>query len=225
MFIPGTNFNAAVSAPIAVALRQAGCQVVIPDVPGQPGLSSDVRVAGARRAAWYGAWLDELVEQVYDDRPVTVVGHSLGAAIALSASSPRISRRVLVSPGGLIRLSLTPAVLLHSTAWFLRPTPARSARLLTTMLAPGHQPPEQLADWMTLVARHTRTSGDPGRLHTTHSTPATTIAVSGSHDVFLPPERLRPAVRDRLHLDLRLVDDAGHLVVHENPAAIAALVA
>lgn len=224
LFIPGTNFNAAVSGPIAAALYRAGHRIVIPDVPGQPGLSTGDRVTGPERADCYGAWLNELIEKIHNGRPVTVIGHSLGAAIALSASSPHITRRVLLSPGGLIKLSITPAVLAASTSWFLRPTPARSARLLKTMLAPGHEPSEQLTEWMTLVARNTRTSGDPGRLRNLNSTPESTVVASGRHDVFLPPSRLQDPVRDALQVNLQLVDDAGHLIVDEQPDLVADLV-
>lgn len=40
VFVPGTNFNAASSLPLATALVTAGHHVVLLDVPGQPGLSS-----------------------------------------------------------------------------------------------------------------------------------------------------------------------------------------
>lgn len=50
-------------------------------------------------------------------------------------------------------------MLVASAAWFLRPAPTHSARLLRAMLAPGHPPREELVNWMTLVARHVRSSG------------------------------------------------------------------
>ena len=49
VFVPGTNFNAAASLPIATALAETGHRVVLPDVPGQPGLSSGQRgLSGGR---------------------------------------------------------------------------------------------------------------------------------------------------------------------------------
>ncbi|MFD9409850.1 alpha/beta fold hydrolase [Streptomyces sp. NPDC059989] len=223
VFVPGTNFNAAASLPLATALVAAGHRLVLPDVPGQPGLSSGARGRSGRHLSWYGTWLGEVLDGATASGPVVVVGHSFGAAIALSSPSPRIDRLVLVSPGGLGRLRLTPGLLAVSAAWFARPTPARSARLLRAMLAPGHQPREELVEWMTLVARHSRSSGAPGAA----DLPARAVprwVTTGAHDVFLPPRRLAPAVRTLLDADLHVVPDAGHLVVEEHPGRLAALV-
>ncbi|WTB21083.1 alpha/beta hydrolase [Streptomyces virginiae] len=166
VFVPGTNFNAAASLPLATSLVAAGHRLVLPDVPGQPGLSSGERAISGGRLSWYGTWLSELLDACAATGPVVVIGHSFGAAIALSSPSPRIDRLVLVSPGGLCRLRLTPGLLAVSAAWFVRPTPARSTRLLRAMLAPGHQPREELVEWMTLVARHSRSrDGFGGPLH------------------------------------------------------------
>ncbi|MFI9629488.1 alpha/beta fold hydrolase [Streptomyces sp. NPDC052042] len=221
VFVPGTNFNAAASLPLATALVDDGHRVLLVDVPGQPGLSSGRRGVSGGRLSWYGAWLGETIEEISSE-PVTVMGHSFGAAIALSSDCPLIDRLVLVSPGGLTRLKLTPSVLTASAAWFLRPTSTRSARLLRTMLAPGRPPRGELVEWMTLVARHARSSGAPG----TATLPVRSIprlVVTGEHDVFLPPRRLGPAVRDRLGTELGVVSGAGHLVVEECPAYLSAL--
>ncbi|MFF8837536.1 alpha/beta fold hydrolase [Streptomyces sp. NPDC015130] len=221
VFVPGTNFNAAASLPLATALVAAGHRVLLVDVPGQPGLSSGERGLSGGRLPWYGTWLSEVIEKL-SSQPVTVMGHSFGAAIALSSASRRIERLVLVSPGGLTRLRLTPAVLAASAAWFLRPGPTHSTRLLRAMLAPGHPPREELVDWMTLVARHARSSGAPGAA-TLPARPIPRLVATGEHDVFLPPQRLGPTVRVALGTDLGVVSDAGHLVVEECPEYLAAL--
>jgi pimeloyl-ACP methyl ester carboxylesterase len=222
VFVPGTNFNAATSLPLATALVVDGYRVLLVDVPGQPGLSTGERVPSGGRLPWYGAWLSELIEKV-PAGPVVVMGHSFGAAIALCSDSPRIDRLVLASPGGLTGLRLTPAVLVASAAWFLRPAQAHSARLLRVMLAPGHTPRGELVEWMTLVARHARSSGAPGAA----TLPARSIprlVVTGQHDVFLNTRRLGLAVRDALGVELDVVDEAGHLLVEERPEYLAALV-
>ncbi|GGZ25792.1 hypothetical protein GCM10010387_19210 [Streptomyces inusitatus] len=221
VFVPGTNFNAATSLPLATALIAASHRVLLVDVPGQPGLSSGERGLSGGRLSWYGAWLSEVIEKI-PSGPVAVMGHSFGAAIALSSDSPHINRLLLVSPGGLTRLRLTTTVLTASTAWFLRPTPPRSARLLRAMLAPGNSPRDELVDWMTLVARHARSSGAPGAAALS-TRPIPRLVVTGEHDVFLPPRRLRPAVRATLGAELGIVPEAGHLVVEERPAHLAGL--
>ncbi|WP_354379549.1 alpha/beta hydrolase [Streptomyces sp. PvR034] len=222
VFVAGTNFNAAASLPVATALVAAGHRVVLPDVPGQPGLSSGERGLSGGRLSWYGTWLGDVLDAVVTG-PVVVIGHSFGAAIALSSASPLIDRLVLVSPGGLGRLRLAPGLLAVCAAWFIRPTPARSARLLRAMLAPGHQPRGELVEWMTLVARHSRSSGAPGSAELPSRTVARLVA-TGAHDTFLPPRRLYPVVHATLDTELHVIPDAGHLVVEEHPDRVAALV-
>ncbi|MFI2212483.1 alpha/beta fold hydrolase [Streptomyces sp. NPDC020141] len=220
VFVPGTNFCAAASLPLASALVDAGHRVLLPDVPGQPGLSSGERGPAAGRMSWYGAWLSEVIEQTATG-PVTVMGHSFGAAIALSCTSSRIERMILVSPGGITRLSVPPRLLAASAAWFLRPTAASSRRLLRAMHAPGRQPREELVEWMTLVARHSRSSGAPAMAEPSQNTYPRQV-VLGTHDVFLPVDRLRRAVRARLGVELDVMAEAGHLLVEEHPQRLAA---
>ncbi|MFG2426644.1 alpha/beta fold hydrolase [Streptomyces sp. NPDC048590] len=221
VFVPGTNFNAAASLPLATALVAADYKVVLVDVPGQPGLSSGERDLSGGRLSWYGAWLSEVIETLSTES-VAVMGHSFGAAIAMSSDSPLINRLVLVSPGGLTRLRLTPAVLAASAAWFLRPAPSHSARLLRAMLAPGHPPRDELVDWMTLVARHSRSSGAPGAA-TLSARSIPRLVVTGERDVFLPSRRLGQAVRRTLGTGLGVISEAGHLVVEECPEHVAGL--
>ncbi|MCX4986601.1 alpha/beta fold hydrolase [Streptomyces sp. NBC_00572] len=221
--VPGTNFNAATVLPLATALARR-YRTVLADVPGQPGLSSDERGLAEGRLDWYGSWLSEVVEKcAAGPGPVIVLGHSFGAAIALSSASPRIDGQVLVSPGGLTRLRLTPGVLGASAAWLALPRPRHSARLLRTMYAGSGTPRPELVDWMTLVARHARSSGAPG-LATVPDRRVPRRVVTGEHDVFLPPRRLEDAVRRRLGVELGIVEGAGHLVIEEEPDLLADLV-
>ncbi|MGC7102965.1 alpha/beta fold hydrolase [Amycolatopsis lurida] len=220
LVLPGTNFSAGAYLPLAAELA-ARCRVVVADLPGQPGLSSGDRTPAAGRLAWYGRWLTDVVAQLAAG-PVTVVGHSLGAAIALAADSAQVRHQVLVSPGGLIRLRITPAVLLASVAWLVRRSPGASARLLRLMHSRDHAPRPELVQWMTLVARHVRSSTDPGHATIAVHDVARTVAV-GDADVFLPGHRLAPAVREALGARLEVITSAGHLVVDEHPGLIAEL--
>ncbi|MEU3601565.1 alpha/beta fold hydrolase [Streptomyces sp. NPDC006798] len=122
------------------------------------------------------------------------------------------------------RLRVTPRLAATAAAWALRPTPARSTRLLRAMHTPGHEPRPELAMWMTLVARHARSSGAP----TTATLPARPVprhVISGEHDTFLPPHRLRDAVRTLPNIRFDVVPAAGHLITDEHPDRLAALTA
>lgn len=221
VFLPGTNMNAATSLPLLTALAHRGRTVAL-DLPGQPGLSSSERPPSPARLSWYGTWLTDTLDAL-DIRSAVVVGHSLGAAVTLSSNSPRIGRRVLLSPAGVARLRITPRVLAASTTWFLAPGDASSTRLLRTMLAPASEPPRtELTQWMTLVGRHVHTTTDPG-LAPASTRPVPTIVAAGEHDTFLPPHHLAPAVRRRLGTHLEILPEAGHLTNEEYPARVAAL--
>lgn len=221
--IPGTNENAALSESFAAALAP-DFSVLLLDLPGQPGLSTGHRPR-RDRLAWYGHWLAEVLDVLVPGQAV-VVGHSLGGAIALACDSPHISGRLLVSTAGLTRLKVSAGVLRATVPWLLRPAPARSAALLRHFLAPGRTPPPDLIEWYTLVARACRTSLAPPALPRELLTRRTDVprqVVTGQHDVFLPPERLRASAGRRLGARLVVIPDAGHLLPDEQPQALAAL--
>ena len=91
------------------------------------------------------------------------------------------------------------------------------------MQAPGHPAPPELAEWFTLVGRHTRSDGAPGPvgdevLARWRDTPRT--VVTGEQDTFFPPAKLTPVARRALDTDPVVVPDAGHLLPHEHPQAV-----
>ncbi len=212
VYLPGTNFNAASSLPLAEALA-GRYRVVLVDVPGQPGLSDGHRDPPQRTTEWYGRWFHEVLRQVTPG-PVVVMGHSYGGAIAMSSTSPLIGGRLLVSTAGLSRLRISVPILVAAGAWAVFPRSSTSARLLRLMLAPGHQPRPALVEWMTLVAEHCRSSGSPSKVPPRRTEAPTAVAV-GAHDVFLPPAALQSVVRERFGGELTVVPGSGHLVVEE----------
>ena len=145
VMIPGTGFNAAVALPWLQALSEHWATAVV-DLPGQPGLS-DPRRPRRGRLAWYGRTLDDILATL-DVDSVVVVGNSLGRAVALAATSKRIAARVLVSPGGFIRLGVDPKLVLASAVWLARPTVEHTRRMLRLFVAPGADPPETEVEWM-----------------------------------------------------------------------------
>lgn len=220
LLLPGTNVNAATCEPLTTALAAHG-SVVVADIPGQPGLSSARRPPRRAHSAWYGRWLAGLLEQI-TDTPIIVVGWSLGAAIVLPCSSPLIGARTLVSPGGVIRMRTPMPVLTAGARWMVGRRPRDSAGLLDVMHGPGFSPRPELVEWMTLVARHVRSSADPGRAAIS-DIGIPTRAISGERDVFLPSTRLRPALQQALGVELITVPGGGHLLAEETPEEIAAL--
>ncbi len=218
LYLPGTNFNAATSLTLVEALA-ARQRVVVADLPGQPGLSAGRR-PGDRLA--YGAWIAEIVAAVAGDRLV-LAGHSLGAAAALTADPAGVHGLLLLDPAGLIRLRVRPGTLLATLPWLARPTPARSARLLAEMHARSCAPSPEHVEWMTLVARHVRTSLAPSPLPRAlldrwRDTPRAVLV--GEQDCFLPARPLATATRARLGVDLDVVTRAGHLLPEDQPQRV-----
>lgn len=225
VLVPGTNTNGAVCRHLAGALAARWPTVVL-DVPGQPGLSADVRPHRGR-SAWYGRWLTDALEQAVRG-PALLVGHSLGGAVVLASDSPRIAGRLLLSSAGLVRLRVPAGVVAATVPWLARPTLPRSARVLRRMTASGGRVPDELTEWMTLVARCCHSSLappplPPELLAERRSVPC--VVATGRHDVFLPPTLLGPAAQRHLGARLHVMDDSGHLVLDESPDEVVALVA
>lgn len=224
VILPGTNLNAATSTAMAGRLA-ASRRTVVVDLPGQPGLSAAER-PNADRLRRYGSWLDELLPSLASGQ-VVLIGHSLGAAVALAATpSDRIAGLVLLDPAGLIRLRLTGQLLASTLPWILRPNPHNSERMLRYMSAPGHAPSGELVDWLTILVRCAHTSVAPGPLppglvRRWLSTPR--VVATGEHDRFFPPERLRRSVRGGLDSETVVLAGSGHLAPEENPEDVVTL--
>ncbi|MFC7330152.1 alpha/beta fold hydrolase [Marinactinospora rubrisoli] len=223
LILPGTNFNAATTVPVARVLA-ADRPVHLVDLPGQPGLSDDRRPGGDRTMA-YGAWLEDVLPRL-TDRPVLVLGHSLGAAVALAASpSPLAAGLLLLNPAGLTAAVLSPALMRVTVPWLLRPGEHPSARLVAFMsgTSGNRADARSAARWLALVARHSRTGLAPGPL------PAPVVArwsgtpvrvATGAHDRFYPPARLTGPARRLLGRTVHTFPDAGHLALHEEPERV-----
>lgn len=221
VLVPGTNFSSATWLDLVAVLAE-NYTVYAVDLPGQPGLSSPVRPSAKRQV--YGHWLTEVLHEV--GAIELVVGHSLGAAVALSAAvhGGPIRRLLLVDPAGIARLRVPPAVLGPTLSWLRSADQRNSARLLQLMLAPRATPTHLLVEWMALVGRHVRTSLAPAPLSSRDLERVRDVRVDvlvGRHDIFLPQARLERAIARRLpSAPLEVVDGAGHLLPHERPDAI-----
>ncbi len=230
LYLAGTNFNAATSTTILDALAATGRTVVCADLPGQPGLSAAGRPVDEERA--YAAWLHEVIGHVGrrsgGGAPV-VVGHSRGAAVALTADPSVVAGLVLVDPAGLARVRIGLRMLAATVAWLARPDAARARAVVAGMRGSRTVTSESdpIVEWMALVARCTRTTGAPGPL------PADVVGrwrgrpvrvAVGAEDVFFPPPALARASRAWLGVDPTVLPGVGHLSVDEDPEGVAALV-
>jgi pimeloyl-ACP methyl ester carboxylesterase len=227
VFVPGTNFNTATSTRLLEALAEK-MRVYAADLPGQPGLSAEDRPSDEQ--VGYSQWVTDLLRWVrsrHPDAPLLVAGHSRGAAVALSAPPSLVDGVVALSPAGIISVRVSPEMLRASLPWLVHPSEQGARRLLDYMSGADHAPPEDLVEWLTLVARSARTTGAPGPL------PDETLGawqghevtvVVGEDDRFIPLGRLAAASRQRLGVLPGVVPGAGHLLVEEEPKLVADVV-
>ena len=223
--LSGTNFNSALSASPASDMA-AERDVILVDLPGQPGLSHGRR-PGGRRSQAYGAWFDVVLPKLVD-RPAIVLGHSLGAAVALaSRPSASVKGLVLVNPAGLTRAAMSLDLMRSTLPWMLGPRDDRSTRLLNFMSGPDFRyPVHPLAHWMTMVGRFCRTSLAPGPLpmESLSVWREKVVVATGSDDAFFSPASLHGPARRFLDTDVEVLEGAGHLAPHEFPGKVRDLV-
>ncbi|HSE08360.1 MAG TPA: alpha/beta hydrolase [Nocardioidaceae bacterium] len=223
VYLPGTNFNAATSLGLLGHLARR-CRVVAADLPGQPGLSSPTRPRPETQG--YASWLAEVLTGIRAEHAsgrLVVAGHSRGAAVAMSGPTD-VDGLVLVSPAGLVGVRVGAGVLRTALPWMLRPTPARSRALLRLMSGQASTPAPLLAEWLTLVARESRSTGAPGPLSDDlverwRGRPVRVLV--GEHDHFFPSDRVGRAARDRLGVEAEVLPGLGHLAVEEAPEQVA----
>lgn len=218
--IPGTNFCAASSLALVEAAARHGTAWVA-DVPGQPGLSSPLR---SRRdtTAWYGSWLSALLDDT-GASDLTLLGYSLGGAIALTAESPAVTRRLLVAPGGIVPIRPSARVTADATRWVMHATAASSLGMLRHMMAGTERPPQWAVEWMTIVGRACKSSFSPKALpqHYLDRLAGTPLVVAvGEQDTFVPPSALAASAKRRLGVDVSTIAGVGHLVPDDRWAAV-----
>ncbi|ANS28648.1 hypothetical protein R1CP_19830 [Rhodococcus opacus] len=227
VLLPGADLNAATSLATVGALRGQH-RVLVPDIPGEPGLSSSRRPHRYRHLLpVYGHWLDELLPQLCGE-PVILVGHSLGAGIALASTpSDRVAKLVLINPAGIVTMRRTRELIWLRTQWRINPTLERSEQLLSYLMSPRFIPDMSLVSWYSMVADHCFPGRPPHRLpaRTVHRWSGTPVVVAtGEHDRLVPPQALRPRARSLLGVDVHTLPRVGHLALREAPAAVAELI-
>ncbi|MDZ7910303.1 MAG: alpha/beta hydrolase [Rhodococcus sp. (in: high G+C Gram-positive bacteria)] len=227
IILPGEDLNSATTLATTCALHRRR-QVFVIDLPGQPGLSASYR-PHHRRFSVYGRWFDEVVAQLCTD-PAVIVGHSAGAAIALSATpSVAVSGLVLVNPLGLVPAHQALAFRILRLKWAIDPSMENSEHLLTYLLSPRFVPESGLIGWYSLTGRCCIKFRYPPPL------PRTTIrawaasripilVATGAQDQLISPDRLLDPSLSLLGTDVQSIPGCGHLALREAPTTIADLV-
>ncbi|MCQ4121280.1 alpha/beta fold hydrolase [Rhodococcus tibetensis] len=227
VLLPGADLNAAMSLATVCALRGQH-RVLVPDIPGAPGLSSSRRPHRYRhQLPVYGHWLDELLPQLCPD-PVTLVGHSLGAGIALASTpSDRVTKLILLNPAGIVTMRRTRELTWLRTKWRLHPTLEHSEQLLSYLMSPRFIPDMSLVSWYSMVADLCFPCRLPRRLPARivrRWSGIPVVVATGEHDRLVPPQLLRPRVRSLLGVDIHTLPQVGHLALRESPDAVAELI-
>jgi pimeloyl-ACP methyl ester carboxylesterase len=187
--LPGTNFNAATSTKLAGRFA-AQHRTVVVDIPGQPGLSAAQRPK-RDRLHQYGAWVDELLPALAGGQ-VVLVGHSLGAAVALAATpTDRVAGLLLLDPAGFIRPRLTGRLMACTLPWILHPNARNRAspriRCPSTSSAGGSRRHARWPPVNTTVSSHRTACGDQSVRPST-----ATSRFSPARDTSHPRRTLRP---------------------------------
>lgn len=224
--IPGAEATAATMTAAIEAIAQSR-QVFVPDPPGMPGLSAP-RQPEHDFWAVYGHWLDTVLPELTPD-PVMLVGHGLGAGIALASScETQVTQLVLVDPLGLSPVRRPLPVRWRRWLWRLNADQQATGRLLYSLTGPGFRPAPAVLAVFCAIGAHYRPPRPPRRCpedsirRWTHRTPLT--AVVGECDPVLTGPALR-ALAARLPLaSVRMLDGVGHLLPLEAPERFAELI-
>ncbi|MCW2093099.1 UNVERIFIED_ORG: pimeloyl-ACP methyl ester carboxylesterase [Rhodococcus erythropolis] len=227
VILPGEELNAATTLAAVCALQRRR-RVFVVDLPGQPGLSAS-RAPDRHRFPAYGRWLDELIPQI-SAGPVVIVGHSVGAAVALSATpSSRIAGLVLVNPLGIVPVKQSLRFRMLRAKWAIDPSMGNSEQLLAQLLAPRFVPETGLIGWYGLVGQYCIGFRYPRPLPREVMRPWATsrvpvVVAAGAHDRLVCPKRLRGPSSSLLGADVQTIPGCGHLALREAAATVAGLV-
>ncbi|WP_235875191.1 alpha/beta fold hydrolase [Saccharopolyspora aridisoli] len=196
-------------------------RVLALDLPGEPGLSAQVRPPLDSDA--HARWLDGVFEELgLED--AAVVGASLGAWVALDHAvrrPSRVSRLVLLCPAGIGRQTygwLLPVILLRLLGpWGQRRSAAKVAGL--------DDPP--FLDYLTEIHRAFRPRTERLPVFTDAQLaglPMPVLAIAGERDAMFDTTETRRRLRNAPRATVRVLPDIGHSVVGQAERVSAFLV-
>ncbi|MFI5399596.1 MAG: alpha/beta fold hydrolase [SAR324 cluster bacterium] len=163
VFVHGAGGTHVVWQAQSRAIANAGYNVLVPDLPGHGASQDDPAI---RTVEDYAAWLRRLIAAVTAERedgpaPLIVVGHSLGACIAVSYGalwSGEVAGLALV--GASLEMKVNPALLQDCLQ-----NPPQAAAFIASF---GHGRPAHLSSgtapgaWLLGASRALLLAGDPG---------------------------------------------------------------
>lgn len=221
---------------------------VVPQLPGRRVIAVDMPGFGASPAAGDGFDLDAVAQAIWKglpaDGPVTLVGHSLGAAIALTAAAQqpaRAAQLVLCAPAGLRPIPAVasgPAGVLGALAIDLRRvalpyasgSPLGRRLLLGASTATGDAVSEEdVVAMVTASEGATRTAAALEAVTRADlrpllaQAPAALGVLCGAHDRVIPPSTIDLVLAARPDAVTDLVPGAGHVPMMERPAVFTAM--
>ncbi|AKT51626.1 hypothetical protein ADJ73_10530 [Arsenicicoccus sp. oral taxon 190] len=216
LWLPGTASSATSSLTALEVLSRHGTVWAL-DLPGQPGLSQPERPRHDL-TVWYSTWLEAVLDEIATlpgSGDVTLVGSSLGAAVALSADRPAVTARFLLAPGGLLPVSTSPSLVRDHTRWSLHASPASARALMRHLVAPGEPVSDCAVEWLTLVGRACKTIRSPRPLpqhYLDRIDGAPLRVVVGEDDKLVPPTPLTSSVARRTSARVTVLEGCGHLI-------------
>lgn len=196
--------------------------------PDLPGFGGRERPRGLQPSlASYGTWLaQEARERAWNDRPVILMGHSLGGSLALHAApqlGSQLAGLIQIAVGGGVYQPRPFAQVRRGGATFLRLRPRWLLRLpgsdglRSPLLADRHAAQGLLA----CSLRRTAVQQLPGL---TAALTVPSLWIAGSRDQVMEPRYVRHLAGYAPRHDLEVLEGAGHLPMLRQPEALAALI-
>lgn len=230
VMLHGIGGSAESCAPLAEHLAAAGVATAAVDAPGY-GRSADPTATNDVVADVIDA-----LDNLSPDRPVVIIGTSWGGVIAMSVSlrrPDRVAGLVLADSTRGSGTSVEKAAAMRSRITELREHGASvvAAARATRLTAPEADPEvtEQVRRSMSSVrvpgftaAAEFMAATDLGPQLTDIGCP--TLVVVGEHDMITGVDESRLLAERIPNAQLRIIANAGHVAIQEQPAAVAALV-
>ncbi len=210
-------------------------RTLAPDLPGH-GSSGGLR--GLYTIGKYLGWLDALVDEI--GPPVTLLGHSLGGALAMryaSRNPSKIKHLVIVDPIALgwprmaATLRLVRALFTREAALararmgevMFAGDEARRSELVATYLGGQATPPSGLHGFLWMFIRTWHAAMPLSQRELTNIQAPVRI-LWGACDGYFPPSHAQRAMAAIARSSLALIPDAGHAPFLEQPAMFVDLV-